>query len=445
MVTTPSFYNLKDQGIYAAGDFFIPQERYRAAPYNAASQPNNPDEVPAGIPAIYQARGGDNFGPFNPDMSKIRTDFKPEYDFRQASEINSKTFNPQSTFDPNLFRAQNTANLIRNYESGTGPGVMRLGKTVFDVKDYSPDQRTSMLKSADDFIDDARMQYATEGQFVDQYDPRYSSETEARKFMDNYPDYYYGPPKTDFEKLASKAINFIPGIGTVSRIAGFLKDKMPINERAILENQLRGQGVLTDDIGRIVAQQGQYNTPEGIMAGYNANMMTDKTFDKRTGNISKSLQNRTSLTEQQINDIVNEIATTGKYSGTLTDEDLGVNNLFSNLVNVNRAKFNFLKTQEKSAAIAKFKKEQREAAEAAKASAALEAQRRGRRPGSGGDGPTTQDTAASQGLSPGDPGAGTGGYSYDSGGRQGFGYGLADGGRVAYIDGGLADMLEIYD
>ncbi len=50
MVTTPSFYNLKDQGIYAAGDFFIPQEKYRAAPYNV-NQPNNPDEVPAGIPA----------------------------------------------------------------------------------------------------------------------------------------------------------------------------------------------------------------------------------------------------------------------------------------------------------------------------------------------------------------------------------------------------------
>jgi hypothetical protein len=42
-------------------------------------------------------------------------------------------------------------------------------------------------------------------------------------------------------------------------------------------------------------------------------------------------------------------------------------------------------------------------------------------------------------------GGSTGGYSYDSGGRQGFGYGLADGGRVYYMDGGLADMLEIYD
>ena len=53
------------------------------------------------------------------------------------------------------------------------------------------------------------------------------------------------------------------------------------------------------------------------------------------------------------------------------------------------------------------------AQESAASSAALESQRRGRRPGSGGDGPGTRDS-----------GGPTGGYSYDSGGRQGFGYGL---------------------
>ena len=49
----------------------------------------------------------------------------------------------------------------------------------------------------------------------------------------------------------------------------------------------------------------------------------------------------------------------------------------------------------------------------AKQAAELESQRRGRRPGTGGDGPGVQDS-----------GGPTGGYSYDSGGRQGFGYGL---------------------
>ena len=44
MATPPGFYNPVDQAIYSAGDFFIPQERYRAAQYNV-NQPNNPDEV----------------------------------------------------------------------------------------------------------------------------------------------------------------------------------------------------------------------------------------------------------------------------------------------------------------------------------------------------------------------------------------------------------------
>jgi|TARA_R100001443_G_scaffold17818_3_gene28405 hypothetical protein len=48
-----------------------------------------------------------------------------------------------------------------------------------------------------------------------------------------------------------------------------------------------------------------------------------------------------------------------------------------------------------------------------KAAAELESKRRGRRPGTGGGGPGVQDS-----------GGPTGGYSYDSGGREGFGYGL---------------------
>jgi outer membrane protein TolC len=65
------------------------------------------------------------------------------------------------------------------------------------------------------------------------------------------------------------------------------------------------------------------------------------------------------------------------------------------------------------------------AAAAAQAAALANAQRTGRRPTA----PTGSGIQDSQSL--GNPSAGqTGGYSYDSGGRQGFGYGLADGGRV---------------
>jgi len=75
MVTTPSFYNLRDQGIYAAGDFFIPQERFRAAPYNVNKPTNNPDEVPAGIPTVYQPQGGGGGGGYTGGVNDLITDY----------------------------------------------------------------------------------------------------------------------------------------------------------------------------------------------------------------------------------------------------------------------------------------------------------------------------------------------------------------------------------
>ena len=60
----------------------------------------------------------------------------------------------------------------------------------------------------------------------------------------------------------------------------------------------------------------------------------------------------------------------------------------------------------------------------------------GRRPGSG-SGPTVGDSQSRGQASAGN----TGGYSYDSGGRQGYGYGLKYGGRVGYANGGLASLF----
>ena len=62
------------------------------------------------------------------------------------------------------------------------------------------------------------------------------------------------------------------------------------------------------------------------------------------------------------------------------------------------------------------------AKEAAAAAKQLESQRRGRRPGTGGDGPGVKDS-----------GGPTGGFSYDAGGRQGFGYGLKKGGLAGLL------------
>ena len=434
MVTAPNFYNLGDQAIYSAGDFFIPQERFRAAPYNVNTPTAPDDPAAAGLPAIYQAGGGDGFNPYNTNMSNIRQDYNP-FPSRQAGEIYSKTFNPQSTFDPNLLRAQNTANLIRNYESGTGPGVMRLGKTVFDVKDYSPDQRAFLKESADDFIDDARMQYATEGQFVDPYDPNYSSMTEAQKFMDNYPEYYgvpSGVPETGVKGFLDKAINFIPGIGTIKRGAEFLKGMMPINERAIMENEARGAGIFTDDIGRIVTDD--YNTAGGIMAGYNLNQIDASTFDKRRATIEKTIADKkakgldTSVLENRL-DLLDEAE----------ENILGARKRTQQIYKMRadkRAADKARKEAEKAAAAAATARQaafdQARSDRDRAVSSGLDAAIREGRDTSGFDRPSSGAYAEGAGMGVG------GGYGSD------FGF-LKDGGRVQYMDGGLADLVDIYD
>ena len=76
----------------------------------------------------------------------------------------------------------------------------------------------------------------------------------------------------------------LPGI--MGTAVDFMKSKLPVNPRAVLENELLGKGFAIDDIGRIV---GDPNTAEGIMAGYNAAKVTSKTFDKRRDAIMKGL------------------------------------------------------------------------------------------------------------------------------------------------------------
>ena len=135
-----------------------------------------------------------------------------------------------------------------------------------------------------------------------------------------YPEFYgidTGVPKTGIAGFLDKAIGFLPGAGFLSRVGPFIQNMLPINERAIFENQARGMGVLTDDIGRIVAG-GAYNTPEGVMAGYNLNKITDATFDKRIDQISKTLGDKALGGKYGISDTDIQ----GLIDGTVTDEDI---------------------------------------------------------------------------------------------------------------------------
>jgi len=164
--------------------------------------------------------------------------------------------------------------------------------------------------------------------------------------------FLYGEP-TGIGKTLGTAANFIPGIGGLKRGVEFLSGIMPVNRRGILENELLGGGIMLDDIGRIVTNN--YNTPEGIMAGYNAAKLSPESFDKRTSNIRDTLKEKYNLSDEQIDDVVSEIEETGEYKGNLGfNPNMGTTtNLFSNLVNINKAKNIFNQKQNLASLITK--------------------------------------------------------------------------------------------
>ena len=124
-------------------------------------------------------------------------------------------------------------------------------------------------------------------QFVDGYDPNLSA-TMNMKMMEVDPNYkgadYYNKPPSKMDGLMS----MLPYVGSLTKGVKFLGDQispfLPVNRRSVLENELGGQGIMVNDIGQIVAaNQGSAYDPSGsnIMAGYNANKVTQETFDKR--------------------------------------------------------------------------------------------------------------------------------------------------------------------
>ena len=110
-------------------------------------------------------------------------------------------------------------------------------------------------------------------------------------------DYFPEPQKTGIlQKAKSKIWDPIATaagvaldvpLGLLTSGAKLIGGMLPYNERAVMENKMLESGFALDDIGRIVAA-GDYNTPEGIMAGYNAAQMTEDTFDKRMNKIRQS-------------------------------------------------------------------------------------------------------------------------------------------------------------
>jgi hypothetical protein len=184
----------------------------------------------------------------------------------------------------------------------------------------------------------------------DQYSPyAYNQAMRIGQTVGPNPDLYYAPP-TGIEQLLNK----LPTFGGIKTALDALGNKLPVNKAAIFQNELLGQGITLDSLGRIVTDN--YNTPEGIMAGKNTvsggllNFLTDgaygepttygldKSYDKSRERVAKALE-KMGMSKEDI-----EAAIAGEYTGeapinpitgkptTLVDR-LGLFNQSQNLLN----------------------------------------------------------------------------------------------------------------
>jgi hypothetical protein len=237
----------------------------------------------------------------------------------------------------------------------------------------------------------------------------------------------------------TNAIGFAmnPAFGAVKGILGGLKGIIGPNQRAITENIAGNMGIRVNDIGQIV-NTGDYNTPEGVMAGYNLNKIDQGTFDKRYDRIEKTLADKYGFTEQEIEDVIAGTYTGPKGINKTTGKFTTLADLYRNIQTANKNILDItnlgIKETER---IQKEKEAKEKLARLAAEEAALKA---GQAPGGG----TWQGGGGPAYTGPGGVG---GGQFTDSLGNTDYqdaydpGGGEKDGGIIGYRNGGLATMF----
>jgi hypothetical protein len=265
------------------------------------------------------------------------------------------------------------------------------------------------------------------------------------------PDLFFAP-----QSKIGGIIDLIPGIGGIKRGLNIIGDMLPINQRAILENEARGQGIFTDDIGRIV---GDPNTVGGVMAGYNLDKMTKGTFDKRLGTIEDTLKDKYGI----------DVTAEG-FDISDIDEDDPAFGLVGKYGRIGKAKLGFLDSkrrakiiedqriaEEKARKEAKLKEEIR-LANIRAAQKAAQAQADAFRKKQNAKIKFDQERARKNVLADRAAGAfsskvqldkdGSGNFKEQTAAKERQGVGVAGPGfgRGAYfMDGGLVDLVDIYD
>jgi len=408
----PNFYNQGDQAIYSAGDFFIPQERFRAAPYSV-NKPNNPDEVPAGIPTVYQPQGGSGGGGYTGGISDLTGNFFQTTSDRQdrLTELNYP-YQDGNVFFPGQKGAEITMETLapvgapKNLYEGTIEGIPQTIKGAPGIVDIQPASLNRKIQEK--FYD---LPFLSKPQSADQIiEEGYTPGIKLGILSNLLPDKYGELPRGD-QAFIARNMGYTGPTVFGANDSGLSKDVFGLNTRSGFGNYAEAVGEQVDSLGESLS--GRLSDKYGA------------TFNAATGMFESE------------------------------DEEAAAK--ANKMTKMMRAKYNFYQKQ-----VAQ-RDADRKAAEEARMKAYQESQMKKERDIIQSRLDNTGVTGSNYNQAANISGGGGGNQvintpagpmtarqaTYDNnpntGTKQGYSQHYMDGGRVYYMDGGLADMLEIYD
>jgi len=173
------------------------------------------------------------------------------------------------------------------------------------------------------------------------YNPDPNMTRTSRNYVNPFPydpmddfgtsDYgYVEQPRKGIQGLFDQYVKGSIPAQLIGKTVKGLANMLPVSKAGIFQNELLGAGFMLDNTGRIVSNN--YNTPEGIMAGYNPvsggalNFLTggkygdeptyglDKAYDKRRETVANTLRTKY---RDQLSDEDIEAALAGEYKGDI--------------------------------------------------------------------------------------------------------------------------------
>jgi hypothetical protein len=370
-----------DQSVYDAGYKYIPQSQYLLNPYAIPQGTEN--EVPSGIPAVYQSTpmGANTMG-----------------GALQAGNINYGDF-AKAGFD--AYANRQPSPLVDDlYQS-------KLDKSFLGFPSYQQQELTG----------------PDMGEYIGSDTDIPLELTRAGQIQKSLQGFGQG-----IQSLGQK----IGGFGPISMVLGSMDkfDTLPALDKQFIEQSMgyRGPTVFGENT------TGGYVDPFGVNVRSAFGNYAEKVRDE-FGSLGESLSGR--LSDKYG-------ATFNTETGMFESEDEEAARKANQMTNLMRKKFVFRQQQIKQQEFDKKIAEQQAAAAAAEAQAQAARDNAGtqrRSDGSGGGNLTRSrdqgglglSASQAQSVSAANAAAGMGGW------------GLADGGRVPYMDGGITDMLDIYD